>query len=167
MAGPATNMATITVLQKSLGTKTLLAYLFSIIIGAVFFGVLLNLYLPAAWFGIEATPHMHGFHLIPEWAEWLSSGLLIVFIINAFYQKSISKTMKNNTNMKDINITVNGMNCNHCKNSVEKNVSALPNITSAVVNLSEKQLTISGKDIDLALVQQTIEALGFEYGGTR
>ncbi len=69
--------------------------------------------------------------------------------------------------MKDINITVNGMNCNHCKNSVEKNVSALPNITSAVVDLGEKQLTISGKDIDLALVQQTIEALGFEYGGTR
>ncbi len=167
MAGPATNIATITVLQKSLGTKTLLAYLFAIIIGAIFFGSVLNLYLPTAWFGVEATPHMHGFHLIPEWAEWLSSVLLIAFIINAFYQKSKQKRdIKNNTNMKDINVTVNGMNCNHCKNSVEKNVSALPNIEDAVVNLSEKQLTISGENIDLALVQQTIEDLGFEYGGT-
>ncbi len=167
MAGPATNMATITVLQKSLGTKTLFSYLFAIIVGAVFFGVLLNLYLPASWFGVEATPHMHGFHLIPEWAEWLSSVLLIAFIINAFYQRAKQDTVgiKNSANMKDINVIVNGMNCNHCKNSVEKNVSALPNIESAVVNLSEKQLTISGKNIDLALVQQTIEDLGFEYGG--
>ena len=57
------------------------------------------------------------------------------------------------------------MSCNHCKNSVEKHIGALKNIESAEVNLEQKQLRISGKKIELEIIQKELESLGFEYRG--
>lgn len=42
MAGPACNMASILVIRKGLGSRTLLIYILSIVIGAVFFGCLID-----------------------------------------------------------------------------------------------------------------------------
>ncbi len=50
MAGPATNIATLTVLWRELGKKTTLVYLATIIGGAVLFGLLIDWLLPASWF---------------------------------------------------------------------------------------------------------------------
>jgi uncharacterized membrane protein YraQ (UPF0718 family) len=46
MAGPATNAATMTVIGNVMGRKTLISYMASIIGGAVFFGILVNEFLP-------------------------------------------------------------------------------------------------------------------------
>lgn len=166
MAGPATNMATITVLRKTMGQKALWAYLSSIVLGAVFFGSLINYLLPAEWFRIEAKAHMHGFHLIPEWMAWLSTILLLLLIGNGYYHKYKHKHTSIETRTMDkIHIRVKGMHCNHCKKSVETNVAKLPHITSAEVNLEQERLTVEGKEIDLVGLQTIIESLGFEYGG--
>ncbi|MFW5774562.1 MAG: SO_0444 family Cu/Zn efflux transporter, partial [Tangfeifania sp.] len=47
MAGPATNVATMTVLGKTMGRKSLIAYLSVIIGGAMLFGLLINWLIPA------------------------------------------------------------------------------------------------------------------------
>ena len=76
MAGPATNVATMTVIGNSMGRKALLIYLFSIIGGALFFGALVNEFLPASWFtGFSVMDHEHGF--LPEWIKTLSTILLL------------------------------------------------------------------------------------------
>ncbi len=174
MAGPATNAATITVLNKVLGKKTTFAYLISIILGALVFGLLIDYTLPREWFTLKGL-HSHmgaheGHFSLPLWLQWGSSISLTLLIINGYIQKAIlkRKTTDNSTLVDETNnylISVLGMSCNHCKNSVEKHISALKNIDLAEVNLEQKQLRISGNKIELAIIQKELESLGFEYGG--
>ncbi len=174
MAGPATNAATITVLNKVLGRKTTLAYLSSIILGALIFGLLIDYVLPREWFTLTGL-HTHmgaheGHFSLPVWLQWGSSITLTLLIINGYIQKFLLKrknlsSTETKTETEDYLIAVLGMSCNHCKNSVEKHVGALSNIKSAEVNLEQKRLHIQGKDIDLSQIQKEIESLGFEYGG--
>ncbi len=170
MAGPATNAATITVIRKSMGKKALWSFLISIITGAILFGVIVNNLLPLEWFSITAKTHLHHHGFIPNWLAQGSTILLTILIINAFFQKIKTKKINNNFNkktnkMNEKIIIVNGMNCNHCKNSVEKHIGELPEIKSAKVNLETKELVISGENIDTKIIAKEIESLGFEYGG--
>ena len=60
MAGPATNVATMTVIGKAINKKILLIYITTISISAMFFGWLTNLFLPDQWFTMMS--HQHGVH---------------------------------------------------------------------------------------------------------
>ena len=67
--------------------------------------------------------------------------------------------------MKNMEITVKGMTCNHCKATVENNVGALDGISHAEANLSTEKLTISGENIDLDKVREKVESLGYKFEG--
>ena len=43
-------------------------------------------------------------------------------------------------------IQVDGMHCEHCKNAVEKAVSAIPGVKNASVNLDRKELEYEEED---------------------
>ncbi|WP_421918695.1 heavy-metal-associated domain-containing protein [Marinifilum sp.] len=60
-------------------------------------------------------------------------------------------------------VGVYGMNCNHCKSSIEKHIGSLPNIDIAEVNLEQKILRIVGTSINLSQIKKEIESLGFEF----
>lgn len=84
MAGPACNLASILVINKVLGRRTLLTYLASIISGSIIFGVLIDQFLPEAWFVPSMMPstdccHEHG----TAWWSIASTILLIMFLLNA------------------------------------------------------------------------------------
>ncbi len=93
MAGPATNAATITVIKKVFGNKTLFSYLGSIILGALAFGMIINNFLPREWFPISEHAHhmLHNHELLPDWLQILSAVLLIALIVNGYIQKAINK----------------------------------------------------------------------------
>lgn len=44
---------------------------------------------------------------------------------------------------ESITFTVEGMSCNHCKNSIESAVRALEGVTGATVDLDQNQVKIS------------------------
>lgn len=176
MAGPATNAATITVLNKVMGKKTMWSYLISIISGALLFGLLIDNVFPREWFEMSTLHnHMHaheGHWMLPKWLQWSSSILLTLLILNGYLQKYLSgKKEVNQPVSKDIIddmlVVVNGMSCNHCKNSVEKHIGALSNITKAEVNLEQKKLHLQGKSINIEIIKKEIESLGFEFGGEK
>ncbi len=175
MAGPATNIATITVLGKVLGKKTTYLYLISIISGAFVFGLLINYLLPETWFlYTDSFDLSHQHHsILPYWLKVASSIVLISLIINGYIQKTRKNKPlninlnKKDKNMEEIKVTVNGMSCNHCKASVEKNVLALPNVEFTLVDLQNNELTIKGNNVDLEKVKNKINDLGFEYGGKK
>lgn len=175
MAGPATNAATITVLNKVLGRKATFSYLISITIGALLFGLLIDNVLPREWFdmkGFHAHMQGHEGHFeLPLWLKWGSSITLVLLILNGYRKKYISKIKRfelptiNTQTMEQKTITINGMSCNHCKMSVEKHIGALPNIELAQVNLEQKTLQIKGNHLNMEEIKKVIEELGFEYGG--
>lgn len=169
MAGPATNAATITVLRNTLGKQSMWIYLISIITGALFFGTIINQFLPSSWFEIFDFGSHHQHHeMLPTWIEWGSSLLLILLIINGFIQKKRKNKTVNaikRPEMETKTIIVKGMTCNHCKNSVEKHIQQLPEIDTVSVNLDSKQVLIRGKHLDLEKIAKEINSLGFEYSG--
>ena len=86
MAGPAANMASILVIRHRLGKKTLIAYLASIISGAVLFGAVLDYLLPRHWF-TDALVQIEHCTEAGTWFTWSCTALLIVLLINALLRK--------------------------------------------------------------------------------
>lgn len=164
MAGPATNIATITVLWKSLGKKSTIAYLSAIVIGAFTFGVFIDYALPSELFTTIKTASSKHIHPIGNSIAVASSVLLIALILYVEYKKLFPNTMKISDNQKQY--LVEGMSCNHCKTSVEKNVNQIEGITSAVVDLGSKTLVIEGQVKD-SEIESKINSLGFEFKGIK
>ena len=98
MAGPATNTASILVIGKVLGRRTLAAYLGAIIAGAVGFGLAIDYLLPAAWFVPSGAVHAacHG-EAGYSWVEVASSALLSALLVYALMKRFIHR--KNDTSM--------------------------------------------------------------------
>lgn len=167
MAGPATNAATITMIGKVLGKKSLFAYLGTIIGGALAFGFIIDYLLPAQWFTIIANEHLghqHGTEI--AWWQIASGVTLLGLIVNGYIQKYLqTKNNKVQTlkfdNMDLQTIKVDGMTCNHCKMNVENNLKKLDFLTDAVVDLADKSVAIKGDKIDLEKVKATIKGLGY------
>ncbi len=168
MAGPATNAATITMIGKSLGRKSLVAYLASIIGGAVFFGLLVDYLLPSNWFALTNHIHNHQHHsnyLLPA----VSSVVLVILIINGWLMKYWKKYpfYQNKTEcfMPTKTIIVRGMTCNHCQANVENNLKKLDFIQNVKVDLPTGRVTIEGENVNLDAVKNTVENLGYNYRG--
>lgn len=68
---------------------------------------------------------------------------------------------KQEENVMERVIRVDGMMCNHCKAMVEKVCKAVPGTTDAVVDLQKKQVTVTG-DAPLADLEKAIVDAGYE-----
>ncbi len=180
MAGPATNAATMTVIGNVMGKKALFSYIFSIIFGAVFFGILVNEFLPRTWFTenvVNMGMHGHGSHFPPYWLSVTAAIVLVGLIINSYrikfkgvFQKKSSTnedvfSTNINNDMDQKTVIVKGMTCNHCKANVENNLSALEGIKSIEVDLNSSKVRISGNEVNLDNVKKTVESIGYEYAG--
>lgn len=168
MAGPATNAATITMIGNVLGRKSLFAYLFSIIIGALFFGLIMDYALPAHWFHIDAATHlMHDHDSVATWIKYLSGITLVILIINGYYQKYAAVKKVKNAQIIKVKgmekIKVEGMSCNHCTNNVESNLSKMDTINSVKADLTTGIVSIEGENVDLDQVETLINSLGYKY----
>lgn len=170
MAGPATNVATILVVNKVLGKKVLLTYLLTIIIGSMGFGLLIDYALPTEWFASISNSICTGCctHEGTTWWQVASSILLVILLIIAFTLKFSKHDNCNccNTTGKSVNkFYINGMMCNHCKANVENNIAKIEGVTSVRVELTEKAAYVEGEKYDTDEVINTINKLGYEYTG--
>jgi uncharacterized membrane protein YraQ (UPF0718 family)/copper chaperone CopZ len=178
MAGPATNAATMTVIGNVFGRRTLILYLVSIIAGAYFSGIMVNEFLPREWFLAPLSEFQTGLHthgLLPDWVK-IGSGLLLgVLILHALYRKYVSryvkskikqpKPVKTYNDMKNLDVIVKGMTCNHCKATVENNVSAMEGVEVAKADLATEKLNIQGENINLEKLKEKVESLGYRFEG--
>ncbi len=85
MAGPAANMASILVIRHRLGTRTLVAYLASIISGAVIFGAVIDYLLPRHWF-TDALVQMEHCTEAGTPFTWACTALLALLLFYALIQ---------------------------------------------------------------------------------
>lgn len=174
MAGPATNLATMTVIGKALGRKTLLVYLGSIVGGALLFGTLTNLLIPASVF-TSAMSHMHHghHHLIPEWINLLSLAVLTFFIGFALLRKS-GWYKKNFPGKKSIymeteynhQFTVTGMTCQHCRQNVEKAITSMEGVSGVEADITTGRVQVKATTLDLKALRQNLSLMGYGLKNT-
>ncbi len=165
MAGPATNVATMTVLGKTMGRKSLIIYLATITVGAVVFGMLTNWLIPTDWI-LSKVMHIHGdgssHEMLPKWVQ-MSSALILIFSVvgGYFFQKYIKKMRIQK--VEGITVQVEGMTCSHCEANVKKNLEALKGISNVIADNRSNIVKISGAKINLEKVKETVNSLGYKF----
>lgn len=167
MAGPATNVATIAVLGKTMGRKSLIIYLSTIIGGAIVFGLLTNWLIPAD-FILSKMIHIHGngeeHEMLPKWLQ-LGSAFFLVFSITGGYFYSIINKKNKMEKVEGITVKVTGMTCSHCEATVKRNLEALKGITNVIADNKTNTVKITGSGINLEKVKTTVNGLGYNFVG--
>ena len=62
----------------------------------------------------------------------------------------------------DTKITVEGMTCNHCKQSVTDAILGVESVNNVNIDLDSGDVFISGDNIDIEKIYQSIEKIGFK-----
>ncbi len=175
MAGPATNAATITVIGKNLGKKTLIAYMSSLIVGSLLFGLLIDNFLPASWFApLSILNGSHQHELLPNWLSFSSAAALILMLLYSFIT-SISQHLRIKKNMKnafvnpmiveELEFSVAGMTCVKCKAKVENGIGQMKDVVSVIADNENDTLQVSGVNLSPELISKKIVSLGYDYNG--
>ncbi len=167
MAGPATNLATMTVLGKTMGRKSLTIYLGTIIGGAVIFGLLTNWLIPTDWI-LSKVMHIHGdgegHKMLPLWLELVSAFILITSIPAGYIIQKYQKSKKMKVNLAQT-YTVEGMTCSHCEASVRNNLLKLKGITNVVADNKSNSVVVSGNKVDSEQIKKVVNGLGYRFVG--
>ncbi len=187
MVGPACNLASLLIVGKVMGRRTLLMYVLSIILTAVGFAYAVDLLMPREWF-TSALVNLHSCH--HEHLDWFSLGCTIVLtllLLNAFWQRhkhhgcgchhdshncgcghhecachSHDNVCTCHDEVTEVRVyRVEGLHCNHCRINAEKVVSELPGVESVSVELTKKTMTVRGS-VSAEEVKQALCTIGFE-----
>ena len=179
MAGPAVNVASLLVIGKVMGRRSLFTYLFSIVGCAILFGLGIDYLLPREWF-TASLEKIHSCHSCGEISYFniVCSIVLALLLANAFIQRYRKGTpsaslvpLKQGDNSpcsceacsiapQGITITVKGMNCNHCKSNVEAAIQKIAGVESVEIDLASGRTVVHGNPNKEDVVK-AVEALGF------
>lgn len=176
MAGPAVNVASVLVIRKVLGSRTLWLYLTAIVGGALAFALGIDYLLPREWFTNSLTVLSGSCHGQTPWINMVCTAVLVLLLAYALISRlHKSKKCCTSCHEKECNdqqcscssptptvqsIVVTGMQCNHCKASVMRTISALPGTESVEADLTSGIVTITGTT-PIADITNAIKALGF------
>ena len=174
MAGPASNMASILVIRKVLGNRTLLLYLAAIVGGAVLFGLGIDYLLPREWFTSALTARDACCAEGPGWFSTFCTCLMIWLLINALSPIRLWKGHSGHCHCHDhecacedhcetqprTTFRVTGMHCNHCAANTEKAIQSVPGVESVSVSLDSGEAHVQGT-FDEQEVRRAVEELGF------
>ena len=165
MAGPASNAASILVVGKVLGKRTMLIYLASIIAGAILFGVGIDNLLPREWFTHpvmqHAACHEDGIGLF----SYICTGLLLLLLVRALWpfghHHHHHHEALSHGEARGVTYSIEGMNCNHCAENVRKAIASLEGVEGVEVSLREGKAIVTGSP-DEAEVLRAVESIGFK-----
>ncbi|RRD02564.1 SO_0444 family Cu/Zn efflux transporter [Prevotella sp. OH937_COT-195] len=178
MAGPAVNSASILVIGKVFGKRTLWLYVISIVLGSVLFGLGIDYILPQEWFAVssiiaggENCTHCLGI------MDWVWIAIFLVLLVNAFVSRLWhSRTLSHRHGSdgrheehlsecvaaeSDVTIyDVSDMACNHCKANVEKIIAEIAGVESVETDLARGLAYVRG-DHDHGELERQVAAAGY------
>ncbi len=168
MAGPACNVASMLVVGRVLGRRTLVTYLASIIVGSIGFGLLIDHLLPRSWF----TPTLISSSVCcgephTDWLGWACTAILALLLVNAFVHSRLHGPHHPHHRHSEVDaddalvLHVTGMTCSHCAANARKALLAVPGVVTAEVSHTDGTARITGTASCDALVAALAE-IGFK-----
>lgn len=167
MAGPATNIATMTVISRTLGTKVMIIYLSAIVAASMVFGFILNHVFPLSFFTIsEHELHDHNGGLM-YWIQWVSVVLFVLLLLRIYLKKIrtmfLIRKGRSMTSDEIVNIEVEGMTCRNCAVHVESAIMELPGVNESHASFEKKFVEIKGSNINIKSVKEAVEKTGYKF----
>jgi uncharacterized protein len=156
MAGPASNIATIGAVAKAFGKKTTIIYLLVIIIGSFTSAWIFDSFYTAPITETQEK-HDHSGHL-PTFCAILLNLYIIYFAFKSIQHKFQQSNQKGAFTHK---LQVSGMTCGGCARKINDELHKIKGITAVRVD-HEKGLVDLGGTINLNIVKQSIDNLGFK-----
>jgi len=162
MAGPATNIATISVINKTLGKKIVYIYLSTIFLCSIIFGTLINKFI---FINPNIMTHQMNHN---NWLNILSGLLLLAIclyaILNKYFINDVIEKLENKANLA---LIVKGMTCNHCKETVTEAINRCDGIQDVIINLESGETFIYGNNLNEQQIISSINKVGFSILGNK
>ncbi|RLC49713.1 MAG: hypothetical protein DRH79_08660 [Candidatus Cloacimonadota bacterium] len=160
VVGPATNAATITLISRALGKKTIAIYLSVISVFAILGGFLLN-YI----FTIIDKPELLIMDHDKESSVFtvITVVLFSILLILSIYRKIRIKFKKPElgSEMPNKTFLIEGMTCNHCVANVKDAITGIEGVQEVKINLTQKNAVVDG-DYNSEDVKSAITKAGYK-----
>ena len=174
ISGPATNGATLTTLWRVLGWRSMVIFLFTVAVGAVGSGLLVDgavasgLVPSSAIVTTADAADAHHHHQQGITALGLlqhgSAVALLLVLANALRprrraegpEEAILRDSEESTELRVV-----GMHCNGCVQSVERALGECDGVTGVEVRLEEGRAMVRGRDVSRAELDDAVRSLGF------
>ena len=165
MAGPATNVATIGAVYRSLGWKILLLYIGTVVVMSIGFGLTFDFILVGAGPG---TAHLQ--HQAVGWldvsATVLLLGLLTFLLARRLGRRFLGRKVVAQAQPGALMLKVEGMRCGHCVSNVKRALEAFDGVEEANPDLDTGIVEIKGPRLSLAGLSQAVEQAGYKVAGS-
>lgn len=160
MAGPATNVATMGAVYRTLGLRVLGIYLGTVAVMSVLLGMSFDFVLGGA--GAAAAHHHHE-------TSWLATGsaitllaLLVVLSSQRLARRITAATHRGDEDNMDLILQVDGMSCQHCVANVKKTLEAFDEVEEANPDLATGRVKVRGGQLDSSALVAAIEKAGYK-----
>ena len=166
IAGPATNIATITTMRTTLGNRETFIYVASIVVFSWAAALFFHEFLDTGRFQV-GHHHLYGLTL---WNH-LSGAVLIAMLAFGYRKMSHSDALMpegegpEHLEPELATLTIQRMSCSHCRDSAVEGLTSLPFASRVDVDLNSGQAMIRGSDINSDVVSRKLESLGFTAKG--
>lgn len=158
MAGPATNIATIGIVYRTLGARLLAVYLGTVIVASIGFGMTFDFVIGTQAPGAETHVHAGA-----AWWQVVSALLLLVLLGYLMARRAGRRPPLTDESAaeNDITLHVSGMTCSHCASSVKAALESVDAVDEAVVDLGSGIVRVQGGKLRRDLLASAITRAGF------
>ena len=158
MAGPATNVATIGAIYRSLGKRVLGIYLATVAVFSMLFGWL---------FDFVIVPNKAVTLMYHHGTNWFYTVCAIILIALLAYLSGNNLFRKYKTKssaaLEDdmLKLKIKGMSCQHCAMTVTKALESVPGVSKVKVSLDDNAAFIDG-EADTRQLIESVKSAGYE-----
>ena len=157
ITGPATNIATITIMSKILGKKAVAIYIATVAIAAIIAGYIFNM------LNINLSPFIQSGGKM-EISLLQKTSCIILFALLAFtILQRLGKRFGTKNMPSDLEIEVKGMTCEHCADSITRAIKHIDGILKLDINVESGIIKINAETPHLLypLIEKVINDSGF------
>jgi uncharacterized membrane protein YraQ (UPF0718 family)/copper chaperone CopZ len=164
MAGPATNVATLGAVYRTLGGRVLALYLGTV----AFMSISLGLLFDSPLFGVRPTDDLQ-----PHGVDWLGTlaavavTALLTYLVLRRVGAALDARRASVAEEQGVMLKVEGMSCQHCVASVKRSLEGLEAVDEASPNLASGLVRVRGERLDAGALVRAVEQAGFRVSGTR
>ena len=160
MTGPATNAAAIATVWKIMGRRTALIYMGTVAVCALLAGVALDSVLSANGLAVQASMGW----MLPGYAKTASAVLLLATLAIALLRGGHA-THEHGAALGDseqaTTLTIGGMTCTHCRDSVRRALMECEGVDSVQVDLKSGVATVAGEGLATESLAAAVDSLGY------